>query len=160
MTCFFLKVPSYLVGKLIVPKVMISLAHILISCLIMYSCTYLILWLILLYLCSFLLFIFCSTTDKEDQVNCQCTWDVVKGKITKSLLAIKNGVVVQENIVELELDRAKRPLSLYAVANGPRFRLLLSSIEQLENEVGTYSLCPYSLFPPCLFGSQHLKVIT
>lgn len=79
--------------------------------------------------------LFGSTTDKEDQVNCQCTWDVVKGKITKSLLAIENGVVVQENIVEFELNRAKRPLSLYAVANGPRFRLLLSSIEQLENEV-------------------------
>lgn len=78
--------------------------------------------------------IFGSTTEKEDQLTFQCTWDVVKGKITKSLLAIENGVSLEENSV-VEIDRAKRPLSLYAVANGPRFRLLLSSIEQLEKEV-------------------------
>ncbi|KMT05689.1 hypothetical protein BVRB_7g166970 [Beta vulgaris subsp. vulgaris] len=78
---------------------------------------------------------FGSISEKEDQVGCQCTWDVVKGKIAKSLLAIENGVIVEENFVESESDRAKRPLSLYAVANGPRFRLLMSSIEQLEKEV-------------------------
>ncbi|KNA15805.1 hypothetical protein SOVF_094860 isoform A [Spinacia oleracea] len=76
-----------------------------------------------------------STTKKEDQLVYQCPWDVVKGKITKSLLAIENGVIVEESSIEYELDRAKRPLNLYAVANGSRFRLLLSSIEQLEKEV-------------------------
>lgn len=88
----------------------------------------------------------------------QCPWDVVKGKITKSLLAIENGVIVEESSIEYELDRAKRPLNLYAVANGSRFRLLLSSIEQLEKEVGTGSICltPNSLFPCCQFSFRHV----
>uniref|UniRef100_A0A803LAI0 Uncharacterized protein n=1 Tax=Chenopodium quinoa TaxID=63459 RepID=A0A803LAI0_CHEQI len=78
---------------------------------------------------------FGSTTEKEDQHGCHCSWDAVKGKITKSLLAIENGVSVEENTKEYELDRAKRPLNLYAVAIGPRFRLLLSLVEQLEKMV-------------------------
>lgn len=78
---------------------------------------------------------FGSKTEKEDQMNCQCTWDIVKAKIRDSLLAIENGYVMENNVGEFEQDRAKRPLSLYAVANAPRFRLFLSSIEQLEKEV-------------------------
>jgi len=70
-------------------------------------------------------------------MNGQCTWNVVKSKITDSLLAIENGYIMENNLVDFEQDRAKRPLSLYAVATAPRFRLLLSSIEELEKEVGT-----------------------
>ena len=61
----------------------------------------------------------------------------MKGKITKSLLDIENGVCAEESSVEYKPDPVMRPLSLYAIANGPRFRLLLSSIEQLEKEVCT-----------------------
>ncbi|XP_021728593.1 uncharacterized protein LOC110695671 isoform X2 [Chenopodium quinoa] len=102
---------------------------------------------------------FGSTTEKEDQLGCHCSWDAVKGKITKSLLAIENGVSVEENTKEYELDRAKRLLNLYAVAIGPRFRLLLSLVEQLEKMVGTGSFCPISLFPCCQFISSDVKYI-
>lgn len=142
MTCCFLKIPSFLVGKLTLLKVWYTFSYSLIVCHLMYywtlQCVYL--WQIPVYSSSCansLPFVLCSISEKEDQVGCQCTWDVVKGKIAKSLLAIENGVIVEENFVESESDRAKRPLSLYAVANGPRFRLLMSSIEQLEKEVGT-----------------------
>ena len=82
-----------------------------------------------------------SSTEKEDRFSCQCIWDAVKGKITKTLLAIENGVILEENFVAMELSHTRHSLSLYAVANGPRFRLLLSSTEQLEKEVSTTSLC-------------------
>lgn len=78
--------------------------------------------------------VFCKT-GKEDQMNGRCAWDVVKTKISDSLLAIENGYIMENNLVEFEQDHAKRPLSLYAVATAPRFRLLLSSIEELEKEV-------------------------
>ncbi|XP_057534562.1 uncharacterized protein LOC130812930 [Amaranthus tricolor] len=78
---------------------------------------------------------FGSSTEKEDRFSCQCIWDAVKGKITKTLLAIENGVILEENFVAMELSHTRHSLSLYAVANGPRFRLLLSSTEQLEKEV-------------------------
>ncbi|KAL2945506.1 Cell division protein ZapD [Bienertia sinuspersici] len=88
---------------------------------------------------------FGSTREKEDQDSCLCTWNLVKGKITESLLAIENGAGFNENSVEFESDHAKRPLSLYAVANGPRFRLLLSSVEQLEKEVNGIPEMPMAI---------------
>jgi len=70
-------------------------------------------------------------------MNGECSWDIVKTKIKDSLLAIENGYIIENSLIEFEQDRAKRPLSLYAVAAAPRFRLFLSAIEELEKEVGT-----------------------
>lgn len=78
---------------------------------------------------------FGSTTEKQDQMGCEYTWNIVKRKIADSLMAIENGDIMENHSVENEPDRAMRPLSLYAVANAPRLRLLLSSIERLEKEV-------------------------
>lgn len=45
---------------------------------------------------------------------------------------------MENNLFEVQLKHAKQPLSLCAIADGPRFRLLWSSIEQLEKEVAIF----------------------
>lgn len=73
-----------------------------------------------------------------DQVNLKCAWDVVKGKLLDSLNAIEHIGSLENGVVESE-QRAKRPLSLHAIADGPRLRLLWASFQQLEKEVENIS---------------------
>lgn len=47
---------------------------------------------------------------------------------------------------KFEQDLSKRPLSLYAVDEGPRFRLLWASFQWLKKEAGTvYTLLKFQL---------------
>ncbi|XP_051120857.1 uncharacterized protein LOC127244393 [Andrographis paniculata] len=77
------------------------------------------------------------TTD--DDVNLNFTWDVVKRKLMDSLLAIKEGVSLSENFAQSEQSFAKLPSSLFAVAEGPRMRLLWASFQWLNKAVANIS---------------------
>ncbi|RVW64266.1 hypothetical protein CK203_052258 [Vitis vinifera] len=77
-----------------------------------------------------------SALKNGDQVNLKCAWDVVKGKLLDSLNAIEHIGSLENGVVESE-QRAKRPLSLHAIADGPRLRLLWASFQQLEKEAGS-----------------------
>lgn len=79
-----------------------------------------------------------SALKNGDQVNLKCAWDVVKGKLLDSLNAIEHIGSLENGVVESE-QRAKRPLSLHAIADGPRLRLLWASFQQLEKEVENIS---------------------
>lgn len=74
-----------------------------------------------------------QSSTKNDQI--RPVWDSVKEKVKDSLHVIEQGDIMESDLVEIALKHAKQPLSLCAVADGPRFRLLWSSVEQLEKEV-------------------------
>ncbi|XP_048138893.1 uncharacterized protein LOC115742466 isoform X2 [Rhodamnia argentea] len=65
----------------------------------------------------------------------KCAWDVIKGKLVESLEAIDHASVSEDKIQELEKLHAKKPLSLNAIAGGPRLRLVWAVLTYLEKEV-------------------------
>ncbi|XP_012490814.1 uncharacterized protein LOC105803278 isoform X2 [Gossypium raimondii] len=75
-----------------------------------------------------------SARTNSDQNNLKPVWDVVRGKILDSLDVIESENDFR-NVVFDEQQRAKRPLSLYALSEGPKIRLLWASLQQLEEEV-------------------------
>ncbi|KAL6312720.1 hypothetical protein AAG906_025807 [Vitis piasezkii] len=77
---------------------------------------------------TFLVDIFsnCSALKNDDQVNLKYAWDVVKGNFD-SLDAIEHIGSLENGVVESE-QRAKRPLSLHAIADGPRLQRGRSAI--------------------------------
>lgn len=90
---------------------------------------------------SFFLFtgdLFCFSAVKDnDTVDSKYALDVVKGKLLGSLNALENGHNLGYNSLGFEEHHAKQPLSVNAVAEGPRLRLLWASFQQIEEEVGT-----------------------
>ncbi|KAK6143996.1 hypothetical protein DH2020_020816 [Rehmannia glutinosa] len=77
-----------------------------------------------------------SAVTSDDEIRLQFAWDVVRGKLTDSLSAIKKGVDFSGR-VEFEQNPSKQPSSLCAVAEGPRIRLLWASFKWLNKEAGT-----------------------
>ncbi|PRQ25563.1 hypothetical protein RchiOBHm_Chr6g0285011 [Rosa chinensis] len=65
--------------------------------------------------------------------------DAVKKKLLDSLEALELGGNLGNRVLEPEGYYAKRPLSLNAIANGPRLRLLWASLQRIEEEVKTIS---------------------
>lgn len=86
-----------------------------------------------------------SGMKTDDQVDLKYAWDVVKGKLIDSLNAINQGGYLGSKAIDFEQNRAKRPLSLYAVAEGPRLCLLWAFLQQLEEEVNNLSGNPETL---------------
>lgn len=82
--------------------------------------------------------------SKIDEEVSKRVWDMVRGKLLDSLEAIERATNVGDELVELEQFHVKQPLSLNAVAEGPRLRLLLAVATHLENEAGTVVLSLYS----------------
>lgn len=78
----------------------------------------------------------CSDVKVDDHFQ-KCAWDVIKGKLVKSLEAIDRASVSEDKIQELEKLHAKKPLSLNAIAGGPRLRLIWAVLTHLEKEAGT-----------------------
>lgn len=77
-----------------------------------------------------------SGSDVKADYHCQkCAWDVIKGKLVESLEAIDHASVSEDTIQELEKLHAKKPLSLNAIARGPRLRLVWAVLTHLEKEV-------------------------
>lgn len=71
------------------------------------------------------------------QVDSKYALDVVKGKLLDSLSALEHSHYVGESSLDFKKNNAKRPLSVNAVAEGPRLRLLWASFQQIEEEAGT-----------------------
>lgn len=74
--------------------------------------------------------------DEKSDINLQYVWTVVKGKLLDSLEVIENGTDSGNRFLKSQSSQARRPLSLYAVSEGPMMRLLWASFQQLEKEVG------------------------
>uniref|UniRef100_A0A5B7A9R6 Uncharacterized protein n=1 Tax=Davidia involucrata TaxID=16924 RepID=A0A5B7A9R6_DAVIN len=80
-----------------------------------------------------------SATKNDEDFNLKFAWDIVEGKLVDSLNAIEHGGNLGNIVIKFEQDHAKRPLSLYAVAEGPRLRLLWASFQWLKKEVDNIS---------------------
>ncbi|KAG2712026.1 hypothetical protein I3760_04G105400 [Carya illinoinensis] len=76
-----------------------------------------------------------SAVKDNDTVDSKYALDVVKGKLLGSLNALENGHNLGYNSLGFEEHHAKQPLSVNAVAEGPRLRLLWASFQQIEEEV-------------------------
>jgi len=81
--------------------------------------------------------------QQKDQVESNYVLDVVREKLLNSLNALEKEAYEGDII----LQSAKRPLSLKAVAEGPKLRLLWAAFLQVEEEVGTVII--FSLFVIC-----------
>ncbi|XVF81157.1 hypothetical protein PTKIN_Ptkin15bG0134300 [Pterospermum kingtungense] len=75
-----------------------------------------------------------SARTDSDQDNLKHAWDVVRGKLLDSIDTIECGSDFRNGVLD-EQQGSKRPLSLYAVSEGPKIRLLWASLQQLEEEV-------------------------
>ena len=81
----------------------------------------------------------CSARTNSDQDNMKHVWDVVRGKLLDSLDTVERGSDFRNGVLD-EQQCSKRPLSLYAISEGPKIRLLWASLQQLEEEAGTVSI--------------------
>lgn len=79
----------------------------------------------------------CSERKNGDHVVLKHAWDSLKEKLLDSLDAIERSSNLGNKILEFEQQRAKQPLSLYAVSEGPKLRLLWASFQRLKEEAGT-----------------------
>ncbi|KAJ0052046.1 hypothetical protein Pint_01574 [Pistacia integerrima] len=76
-----------------------------------------------------------SARKNANKDNLNYAWEVVKEKLLDSLDAIEHGNNSANRALGFE-QQGKRPLSLYAVSEGPKLRLLWASFQQLEKEAG------------------------
>ncbi|KAK1360728.1 hypothetical protein POM88_045202 [Heracleum sosnowskyi] len=84
-----------------------------------------------------MLFSICSAVnDDDDEVNLTFAWEIVRKKLLDSLNIIENKGNVGNGVTE---SGQQRPASLFAIAEDPRFRLLLASFHRLKKEAGIVS---------------------
>ncbi|KAJ6710918.1 PHOSPHOGLYCOLATE PHOSPHATASE [Salix koriyanagi] len=76
-----------------------------------------------------------SYRKKDDRVNLKHAWDAVKEKLLDSIDAIERRSSLGNKFLQLEQQHAKRPLSLFAIFDGPKLRLLWASFQWLKEEV-------------------------
>lgn len=75
---------------------------------------------------------FCSSAEQNYRVESKYVLDVVRGKLLNSVNALEHEAYSGDII----LQSAKQPLSLNAVAEGPKLRLLWAAFQQVEEEAG------------------------
>ncbi|XP_026433604.1 uncharacterized protein LOC113331039 isoform X6 [Papaver somniferum] len=75
----------------------------------------------------------------DRQVNVEYAWDAVKKKLIGALDAAQYDGNLDSRIAERNNQNAKHPLSLYALGEAPRLRLLFITLQQLEKEVNCIS---------------------
>ncbi|CAK7349357.1 unnamed protein product [Dovyalis caffra] len=78
-----------------------------------------------------------SYRKKDDHVNLKHAWDAVKKKLLDSLDSMERKSNMGNKVLQFEQQHTKRPLSLFAVSEGPKLRLLWASLQRLEEEAGT-----------------------
>ncbi|KAK9145986.1 hypothetical protein Sjap_005889 [Stephania japonica] len=79
---------------------------------------------------------FCDETSNQ-QTNLGNVWGKLKGKLLDALDAMQLNGRLDNRTIEVGKYCPKRPMSLYAVDESPRLRLLLATVQQLEKEAGT-----------------------
>jgi hypothetical protein len=62
-------------------------------------------------------------------------WDIVNGKLKDCLNVMTHNGNLSNRVLEYKQENTKRPSSLYAIAESPRFRLLWASFQCLKEEV-------------------------
>ncbi|KAL6968049.1 hypothetical protein U1Q18_033852 [Sarracenia purpurea var. burkii] len=88
--------------------------------------------------------------ESDVGANLKLPWDIVEEKLMDALDAIEHEANFGSKFIKFEQDHAKRPLSLYAVAGGPRLRLLWASFQWLKKEAGTvYIVLKYNYIMHC-----------
>ncbi|XP_052170534.1 uncharacterized protein LOC127786866 isoform X2 [Diospyros lotus] len=80
-----------------------------------------------------------SATENVKEVNLKLPWEMMEKKLMDASKASELGGNSESRFIKFERDQAKRPLSLYAIAEGPRFRLLWASFQWLKKEVDSLS---------------------
>lgn len=75
-----------------------------------------------------------SAVNDDDEVNLTFAWEIVRKKLLDSLNIIENKGNVGNGVTE---SGQQRPASLFAIAEAPRFRLLLASFHRLKKEVSS-----------------------
>lgn len=83
-----------------------------------------------------------GSATKNNDTDSDCSLDAlnaVKKKLLDSLEALELGGKLGNRVLEPEGYYTKRPLSLNAIADGPRLRLLWASLLRIEEEVKTIS---------------------
>lgn len=73
--------------------------------------------------------------DKGKEVSLELSWDTVENKLINSITAIEYGTKLETETMESG-QTANKSSSLSAIAEGPRFRLMLASFHWLKNEAG------------------------
>ncbi|KAL1816843.1 hypothetical protein ACET3Z_019417 [Daucus carota] len=74
--------------------------------------------------------------NNDDEVNLTFAWEIVRKKLFDSLNIIENNGNAGSGVSE---SGAQRPASLFAIAEAPRFRLLLACFYRLKKEVSNVS---------------------
>ncbi|KAJ8749487.1 hypothetical protein K2173_025682 [Erythroxylum novogranatense] len=72
---------------------------------------------------------------KDDLVNLGYPWDAVKAKLLDSLDALEHRSDIRNSALEVDQHCSNRPLSLYALSEGPKLRLLLTCLRKLQEEM-------------------------
>lgn len=89
----------------------------------------------------------CSAVNDDNEVNLTFAWEIVRKKLLDSLNIIENKGNVGSGVTE---SGQQRPASLFAIAEAPRFRLLLASFHRLKKEAGIvfimFLLCIYTIY--------------
>ncbi|KAJ7950411.1 Phosphoglycolate phosphatase [Quillaja saponaria] len=80
-----------------------------------------------------------SAVNNNEQIDSKYALDVVKRKLLDSLNAFEYGANSGITFPDFGKQDAKRPLSLNAIAEGPRLRLLWASFMQVEEKVNNIS---------------------
>ncbi|KAK9088084.1 hypothetical protein Syun_030478 [Stephania yunnanensis] len=75
----------------------------------------------------------------NQQINLGSVWGTVKGKLLDALDAMQLNGSLDNRTIEEGKYCPKRSMSLYAVNESPRLRLLLATAQQLEKEVNSIS---------------------
>ncbi|KAG5514719.1 hypothetical protein RHGRI_035944 [Rhododendron griersonianum] len=86
-----------------------------------------------------------AAENDNEEANLKLPWEIVEEKLMDTLNAVEQRHKMGTGF-KFEQDLSKRPLSLYAVDEGPRFRLLWASFQWLKKEAGTvYTLLKFQL---------------
>ncbi|KAL5711756.1 hypothetical protein ACHQM5_014001 [Ranunculus cassubicifolius] len=80
-----------------------------------------------------------SSVKNDPQGNVEYAWVEVKRKLLSALDAVQQYGDLDEGVADSQKYVAKCPLSLSAIAEGPRLRLLWATLQQLEKEVNNFS---------------------
>ncbi|XP_047315256.1 uncharacterized protein LOC124919134 isoform X2 [Impatiens glandulifera] len=94
-----------------------------------------------------------SAKPSEEVVNLKCAWELVEVKLMNAVDAVGNEISSSQMLIGSDQDRTKQPLSLYAIAEVHRLRLLCATFQGLKEEVdnmvrkhGTVSINDWCIF--------------
>ena len=93
-------------------------------------------------------YLFCSASKNDYQLDSKYIFNVVRGKILGSLNALEHDTYSGDCIFQ----SLNQPLSLNAIADGPKLRLLWAAFRQVEDKAGIVFIFPLNIVVFLLFG--------